>query len=206
MATSAKAAFCAIFESGKFLYLFRFQNTSPRPFEIYSVLIASQYGIPLGKGILQNLAPVSAPHGWQLTPSSPYYGFLSGGTNWVGNPVASGYIAPGATANFFFQSSTPPPPQLMFGCGFYNGENEWGFVYNGTAERIECGADAFAGILRALIETSPSGVPQEDQMKGTTTTVIGGSEGAPLVKVTYDRFGNIVRLTPNVSPPAPSGS
>jgi hypothetical protein len=138
MASSAKATYFATPEGGNFTYVFLIRNTSAGQFDIYAAMIAAQYEVPLLPGGLQNIVPISSPPGWQLIPSTPPYGFLTGQTSFAGSPVASGYIMPGEVERFVFRSSTPPPETLPFGCCFYNENNEWGFAYDGTAERVDC--------------------------------------------------------------------
>jgi len=200
MASSVKANYFATPEGGNLTYVFLIRNTSLAPFDIYAVMIAAQYLVPLLPGGLHNIAPISAPQGWQLIPSTPLYGFLSGQTNWAGTPAASGYIMPGDVGTFVFQSSTPPPNKVPFGCCFYNGANEWGFCYDGTAERVDCiPASEFPRPWARLYSMSEIRTPQtsyqETSMLGTTSRTIGGDDGGPSVILTYDRFGNIIRIS-----------
>jgi len=201
MASSAKATYFATPEGGNFTYVFLIRNTSAGQFDIYAAMIAAQYEVPLLPGGLQNIVPISAPPGWQLIPSTPPYGFLTGQTSFAGSPAASGYILPGEVERFVFRSSTPPPETLPFGCCFYNENNEWGFAYDGTAERVDCiPKSEFPrpwARLYSTSELSAARVPQQTSMPGTTSRTIGGEDGAPSVNITYDRFGNIIRMSPN---------
>jgi len=200
MPSSAIATYFATPEGANFRYVFLIRNTSAGQFDIYALLIAAQYNVALVPGGLQNIVPISAPPGWQLIPSTPAYGFLSGQTNFAGTPAASGYIVPGVVGTFAFDSSTPPPDTLPFGCCFYNENNEWGFAFDGTANRVAC--------VPPSEFPRPWGHPicepakarmlsrEEKPMRGTTSRTIGGEEGAPSVSVTFDRFGNIVTMSP----------
>src|SRR5262249_9715058 len=132
MPSSAIATYFAIHQGNTFRYVFLLRNTSMGTFDIYSLLINAQYEVPLVPGGLQDIAPLSAPQGWQLLPSSPEYGFLFGQTNFAGTPAQSGYILPGVVGTFSFDSSSAPPETLPFGCCFYNENDEWGFAFNGS--------------------------------------------------------------------------
>lgn len=135
MATSAKATYSAVQMAGVFNYEVLLQNTSPAPFSIYSFMFGWQYNVPItGTFPLQNIVLISSPPGWT--------GYLetadiNWGTNFQGSAAASGYIMPGQSAKFVFQSATAPPAELPFGCCFYNNANEWGFCFNGTANLVE---------------------------------------------------------------------
>jgi hypothetical protein len=208
MASSAKATYFATPEHGKFRYIFLIRNTSSGQFDIYAVLIAAQYDIPVVPGGLQNIVPLNSPPRWQLIPSTPPYGFLSGQTSFAGTPAASGYILPGAVAAFVFQSSTPPAETLPYGCAFYNENNEWGFAYDGTAERVDC--VPISEFPRPwpwpypIIELPPAVPFPETSMLGTTSLTIGGKDGGPSVNITHDRFGNIIKMSPNPPKSSPS--
>jgi hypothetical protein len=211
MASSAKGTYFATPEGGNFTYVFLIRNTSSAPFDIYGALIAAQYGVPILPGGLQNITPISSPPGWQLVPSTPLYGFLTGGTNWAGTAASSGYVMPGDVGTFVFQSSTAPPNTLPFGCCFYNGNNEWGFCYDGTAERVDCVPTS--EFPRPWVRLDPISELRSQQhssqggsMLGTTSRTIGGDDGAPFVNLTYDRFGNIIKMSPNPSKLLPSRS
>src|SRR5690349_17622844 len=132
MTSSANAVYFTTEEGADFTYVFMLRNTSLGQFDVYALLIGLQYYAPIVPGGLQKILPASAPPGWQLIPSMPPYGYLSGQTSYAGSPAASGYIMPGDVGVFAFKSSTPPPGALVFGCCFYNESNEWGFVYNGV--------------------------------------------------------------------------
>ncbi len=201
MASSATATFFTTPEGANFRYVFLIRNTSSGLFDIYGCLIAAQYNVPLVPGGLQNIVPISSPPGWQLIPSTPPYGFLSGQTNFAGTPAASGYIVPGVVGTFAFESSTPPPSSLPFGCCFYDENNEWGFAYDGTAKHVTCIPPSefprhwpWPYPLFA-VEHRPRS--RKDTMRGTTERTIGGEDGAPTVRIIYDRFGNIVEMSPN---------
>jgi hypothetical protein len=201
MTSSAYATCFATQEPNHFAYVFLIQNTSSGQFDIYCIQIGAPYDVSLAPGGLQNIVPVSAPSGWQLVPSAPLYGFLFGWTNYAGSPAASGYIMPGDVGVFTFTSTTPPPKTLVFGCCFYNDNNEWGFAYNGIAEQVQC---VPIPIIQPLLARRPPvrenpapRIPQRGtRMLGTTTRTIGGDDGAPTVHITYDRWGNIVAMSP----------
>jgi hypothetical protein len=131
MSTSATVTYSAVPIGGVFNYEVLLHNTSPAPFDIYSFMFGWQYNVPItGTFPLQNIVLISAPPGWT--------GFLSAaditwGTSDQGSSIASGYIMPGQSGTFVFQSTTAPPATLPFGCCFYNNCNEWGFCFNGTA-------------------------------------------------------------------------
>jgi hypothetical protein len=99
------------------------------------------------------------------------------------------------------QHNPPPPKTLVFGCCFYNDNNEWGFAYNGIAEQVQC---VPIPIIQPLLARRPPvrenpapRIPQRGtRMLGTTTRTIGGDDGAPTVHITYDRWGNIVAMSP----------
>jgi hypothetical protein len=131
MTTSAKCTYWAVQGGGVSNYEVRLQNTSPLPFSIYCLLFGWQFDVPITENFpLQNVVLTQAPPGW--------FGYLeqeaiNWATNWQGSAVATGYIMPGQTGKFFFQSSTAPPPKLLFGCGFYDNVGTWGYGFNGTA-------------------------------------------------------------------------
>jgi hypothetical protein len=58
-------------------------------------------------------------------------------TNFQGDSAASGYIASGQSASFFFKSATPPPATIIFECGFYDNIGSWGFGFPGVAKRVQ---------------------------------------------------------------------
>jgi len=205
MASSAKATYFATPEGGHFRYVLLIRNTSAGTFDLYAFLFGAQYNVVVPPGGLQGLAPLSAPQGWQLVPSTPPYGFLSGQTSFAGTPVASGYILPGEVGSFAFESSTPPPETLPFGCCFYNENNEWGFAYDGVAQRVDCipKSEFPPPWVRRCPNLEFPRVPlSEAAMLGTTTRTIGGEAGAPSVTVTYDKFGNLIRFSPRLPRPA----
>lgn len=136
MATSAKVTYSAVEIAGVFNYEVRLHNTSPAPFDIYSFLFGWQYDVPItGTFPLQNIVSISSPPGWSGPIVSTYA--IDWQTGFQGSAIASGYIMPGLSGKFLFQSSTAPPNSLPFGCGFYNNANEWGFGFNGTAHLVE---------------------------------------------------------------------
>jgi hypothetical protein len=202
MTSSAKSTYFVIPEGGNFTYVFLIRNTSSGHFDIYAMMIAAQYDVPIVPSGLLNIVPISAPEKWQLIPSTPFYGFLFGQTNFAGTPAASGYIMPGDVGMFAFQSSTPGPKTLPFGCCFYDENNQWGFAYDGTAERVECipPSEFPRPWVRPtrIYELPMPRVPfQETSMLGTTSRTIGGEDGGPSVDITYDRFGNIIKMSSN---------
>ncbi|HUJ95869.1 MAG TPA: hypothetical protein VLW84_11435 [Terriglobales bacterium] len=201
MASSAFADFFATQEDTTFKYVFLVRNTSPEPFDIYGMLIGAQYDVAVVPGGLQNIVPVSSPPGWDLIPSTPIYGFLFAQTNFNGSAAASGYIFPGAVGVFAFDSSTPPPSTLVFGCCFYNGDNEWGFCYNGTAEQVLCVAPRQFPrpweLPNPALEQKRRISSAKALMRGTTSRTIGGKDGEPSVDITYDRFGNVIKISRN---------
>jgi hypothetical protein len=131
MATSAKCTYSAVPMGGVFNYEVQLHNTSPYPYDIYAFLFGWQFNVDITRTFpLQNIILISSPPGWTgglLTEA------ILWGTNFQGSAIASGYILPGQTGKFVFQSSTAPPEELPFGCGFYNNANAWGFGFNGTA-------------------------------------------------------------------------
>jgi hypothetical protein len=201
MTSSAIAVYFMTQETGNFSYVFMLLNTSSSQFSVYATLIDQQFNVPILPGGLQNSAPVSAPPGWQLIPSTPPYGFLSGQTDYAGSPVVSGYIMPRDVGSFAFKSSTPPPKTLVFGVCLYNGSDEWGFAYNGVAEHVLCVPipvflPVWARALRTF-ELPARRVPDHEiRMLGTTSRTIGGQDGVPTVNITYDGHGNIVAMSP----------
>ncbi len=135
MATSADVTYSAVPIAGVFNYEVRLHNTSPAPFDIYSFLFGWQYDVPItGTFPLQNVVLTSSPPGWTGNLEAEA---IVWETNFQGSAIASGYIMPGLSGKFRFQSSTAPPDSLPFGCGFYNEANAWGFVFNGTAHLVE---------------------------------------------------------------------
>lgn len=202
MPSSAQAIYFATAKAGNFEYVFLVRNTSSPNFDVYAAMIGAQYLVPLGAGPLQNIVPVSAPAGWSLTPSGPPYGFASAGTSWAGSPQASGYVMPGDIGAFVFESSNPAPKTLPFGCCFYNGANEWGFAYDGTAELVDCVPPSdfprfwdrpAASIPLPSLAHLPGGTP----MRGTTSRTLRVGDDGPSLTVTYDRYNNIVRMAQN---------
>ncbi len=199
--TTAKATYFATLDAGNFTYVFLLRNTSSVPYDVYALLIGAQFGVPLGAGVLQNLVAISAPQGWQLIPSTPYYGFLDGQTSFAGGAAASGYIVPNNVGTFVFQSSTSPPKTLPFGCCFWNGSNEWGFAFDGEAERVECVplsefprpwryAQNPPAYPRAVDATGIAGA-SSNTVKSHTLNV---PDNGPSVTVAWDKFGNVVKV------------
>jgi hypothetical protein len=131
MATSANATYSAAQVGGVYNYEVRLTNTSPASFDVYSFLFGTGYNVPLTTPFpLQDIVFIGAPPGW--TGFFETYN-INWFTSFQGSSSASGYLAPGQTGAFMFQSSTAPPESLPFGCCFYNNANEWGFCANGTA-------------------------------------------------------------------------
>jgi hypothetical protein len=133
MATSATATYSAISMGGAYNYEVLLTNTSPAPFDIYAFMFGWQFNVPITTAFpLKDVTLISAPSGWTGGLSSEA---IHWATSFQGTSAASGYILPGQTGTFTFQSSTPPPASLPFGCCFYNNANQWGFCINGTAEQ-----------------------------------------------------------------------
>ena len=199
MATSASAAFFALPSAGLLEYVFLVRNTSPSPFSIYSLLVDAQYGVPLvPPWALANIQPVSAPPGWTENTGSSGH-FMSGQTNFQGTAQASGYILPGAVGAFVFQSSTnPPPARIPFGCCFWNGQNQWGFCFNGQAKRLLCIPLNFLPPFWRWQR-----VPEQTPV-GTTVVTVGAGDAGPSVTVTYDNVGNVIRMVHNPPLPRPT--
>ena len=131
MSTSATATYSATQVGGAYNYEVLLTNTSPASFDVYSFLFGTEYNEPLITPFpLQDIAFISAPPGW--TPHLDPYD-INWWTSFQGSSPGSGYLAPGQTGAFMFQSSTAPPDSLPFGCCFYNNSNAWGFCANGTA-------------------------------------------------------------------------
>jgi hypothetical protein len=131
MATSAKCIYAAVQTAGVFNYEVRLKNTSPAPFDLSSFMFGWQFNVFMLAFPLDNVMAVQSPPGW--VGYADTLG-LHWGADYQGSPVSSGYILPGQTGTFLFQSVTPPPPQLPFGCFFFNSANaKWGFGFNGTA-------------------------------------------------------------------------
>jgi|SRR5271167_896975 len=194
MSTSANAAFFAIPAAGSIEYILLLQNTSPAPYSIYALLVDAQYNVPLvPPWALAGIQPVSGPPGW--TEYAGYAGsFLEGQTNFQGTAEASGYILPGSVGTFVFQSTTwPAPAKIPFGCCFWNGNNEWGFAYNGKAEKVICIPIEILPPFwhwQRLHRLPPEGV-------GTTSVKIGGEGEGPSVTLTYDKLGNVIKMVHN---------
>ena len=111
-----------------------------------------------------------------------------------GIAAASGYILPGAVGTFMFQSSTnPPPATIPFGCTFWNGDNEWGFAYNGQAQQALCIPIEF--LPPFWYWQRPRRFPPEGL--GTTSVTIKGQPEGPSVTVTYDKLGNVIKMVHN---------
>jgi hypothetical protein len=139
MATSAKATYSAVAVAGVFNYDFVIENTSSAQFDIYGILLGAQFDVPIPNNLnqLNNVVFISSPLGW--TGSVGAAGtthFIDWFTNFQGNAAASGYIMPGQTRHFVFQSSSAPPQSLPFGCCYYDNANAWGYPFNGTAELV----------------------------------------------------------------------
>lgn len=191
MNTSANALFFARPSAGTFEYVVLVQNTSPAPYSIYGLLFDAQFDAPLvPPWPLSGIQPVSGPAGW-----TEYTGdagnFLVGQTNFQGTAESSGYILPGNIGTFMFQSTTYPPPlTIPFGCVFWNGDNEWGFAYNGQAQHSIC----------IPIEILPPfwhwqrlrRLPPESV--GTTSVTIKPPGEGPSVTLTYDKLGNVIKM------------
>lgn len=194
MATSASAVFFAMPAAGTYEYVVLLQNTSPAPYSIYGFLFDAQFNVPLTPPwALSGIVPVTGPAGW--TESTGYSGsFLEGGTNFQGTAAASGYILPGSVGTFMFQSSTnPPPATIPFGCTFWNGDNEWGFAYNGQAQQALCIPIEFLPPFwnwQRLRRFPSEGL-------GTTSVIIKGQGEGPSVTVTYDKLGNVIKMVHN---------
>ena len=134
MATSAKCTYSAVPTAGVFNYEVWFHNTSPAPYDVYSILFGNQFDVDLVPFTLKEIVFVSSRPGWTGILAS--YG-IYWETLFQGNSIASGYIRPGQYARFVFQSSTAPPDTLPFGLGFYDNDKQWGFGFNGTADLVD---------------------------------------------------------------------
>ncbi len=132
MATSATATYSASTVGGAYNYEVLLTNTSPVPFDVYAFMFGWQFNVPITTPFpLKDIVFIGAPPGWTASLASHA---ITWATSFQGTSTASGYILPGQTGTFTFQSSTAPPASLPFGCCFYNNANEWGFCVNGTAE------------------------------------------------------------------------
>jgi hypothetical protein len=201
MATSANAAFFALPAAGTVEYIVLVQNTSPAPYAIYALLLDAHYNAPLvPPWHLAGIQPISGPPGW--TELTGYSGsFLTGQTNFQGTAQSSGYILPGSVGTFVFQSSTyPPPATFPFGCAFWNGNNEWGFVYNGQAQNVICIPIEILPPFwhwQRPHKLAPEGI-------GTTAVTLGAEGEGPSVTLIYDKLGNVIKIIHN--PPLPRKS
>ena len=198
MDTTAKATYFATDDGGNFTYVLLLRNTSSNPYDIYAALLGAQYNVPiLPGGAPQNMVSVSAPGGWQFNPFSPPYGGGGWGTNFTGNASSSGYIMPDDVGTFVFQSSTPPPKSLPFGCCFYNGDNEWGFAFDGTAELVHC--IPLSEFPRSWNRPRTSQPHPQSPIRslpvGITSRTIQLEDAGPAITVSWDRFSNVIKLT-----------
>ena len=133
MATSAIVTGKATPVGAVFNHELVLQNTSPAPFSIYSFMFGLGYNAPITDPFpLQNVVFISAPPGW--SPEGVSSGYMSWHTSFQGSAVASGYILPGSSGTFMFQSTTPLPATMQFGCCFHSTPpDRWGHVFNGIA-------------------------------------------------------------------------
>jgi len=140
MALSASVTYSAVSVVGVgavFNYEVLLHNTTPAPFAVYGFMLNLHYDEdPTGIPPLKNVRFISAPPGWYgqtFAPGPGLMGLSWSPTGFQGDAITSGYIMPGQYAVFRFQSSTPPPDHMPFACDYYNGDNVWGFPFNGTA-------------------------------------------------------------------------
>jgi hypothetical protein len=128
-----KCTYSVVQTAGVFIYDVRVENTSPAPFSVNGILFEYQFNEPWVPSLLKDIAPISAPFGWIAVPTTPGIEWES---TFQGSAVASGYILPGQTGNFLFQSSTPPPKTVPFGCNFATNLTS-GDDFNGTAHLVD---------------------------------------------------------------------
>jgi hypothetical protein len=131
MPQSAMCTYSAIEAGGLFNYELALSNTSTGMFDIYSFMFGVEYGKPPETFPLRDVVVISSPAGWTSLIS---WAGIVWGTNYQGSSTASGYVQPGQTVVFRFQSSTPPPEQMVFGCCYNDNAGAWGFCTNGTAK------------------------------------------------------------------------
>jgi hypothetical protein len=207
MATSAKVTFFTVPGTPNNDFVLLLQNTSPAPFSIYAFLFGTQFGVPLiPPGPLANIQPISLPPGWSASVSSGY-GFVDFSTNFAGSAASSGYILPGDVGTFVLASTTnPAPATLPFGCCFWNGVNEWGFAYNGEAQKVSCvpapqlppfwSRQEHAGVLPVASSKDQSLLPATGP--GTTALTVRSQNDGPSVTLTFDAFGRVVKIVRNL--------
>lgn len=191
MATSASATYFTVPAGTNVFYDVMLQNTSPAPYDIYAFILGAHYNVPLvPPWPLAGIQPIGCPPGWSEYTSETG-SILQGQTNFHGSAAASGYIQPGAVRTFVFQSSTiPPPAKLPFGCCFWNGGNEWGFVYNGETVYVPLRL-----VLPFREAQGPAKLPPEGL--GTPPHTMGGEGEGLSVTLTYDEFGNLMKMVHN---------
>ena len=108
MTSSARATYSAVSAgNGFFNYEVKLENTSTGSYDIYSLMLGSQYSVPIGGPVLSDAVPVSAPPGW--TGYATTVG-IAWQTSFRTNSMDSGYILEGTASTFRFSSSTAPPP------------------------------------------------------------------------------------------------
>src|SRR5262245_19261124 len=125
MSTSASASYSTAKFGGSYNYELLLTNTSSPSFDLYAFMFGQEYGVPVATDFpLQDVALISAPPGWTGIFNIDFA--ITWQTSYQGTSAASGYLLPGQTGVFSFQSSTAPPASIRFGCCFYNNVNSWG--------------------------------------------------------------------------------
>jgi len=132
MAQSAMCTYATSQVGNDYNYQVTLSNTSDDSFDIYSFMFGLQYNVTVVRNFpLQDVVIISTPPGWQGHFMQDVG--ITFQTNYQGSPSASGYIFPGQSGTFSFQSSTPPPGPIKFGCCYHDEANFWGFCTNGDA-------------------------------------------------------------------------
>jgi len=194
MAVTASATFFTLPHQPQ-VYFFQLTNTSKEPpYSIYSLSIGQQQNLPfVFPGPLADPQALLAPPGWELAAYGAPENYLLGSVNFQGG-AGSGYIEPRGVGIFSFASSTVPTPDTIpFSCCFY-GDEQWGFYYDDEATRVE--APFWWQLPWHIPFPLPKRLEAEHRAAGTGTTTIniGAKDGPNTVTLTYDNFGNIVRI------------